>query len=109
MKGVLDGIKARDKAIDQVERNADPDWKKEARTAIEVLAASRDEFTTDAVWAVLEKRDVLVITHEKRAMGAIMRSAQKDKWVEGTDRHVLSTRKKCHRRPIRVWRSLVRG
>ena len=46
-------------------------------------------------------------THEKRALGGIMRGAAVAGVIERTDRVVLCTRPNCHRAPITVWKSLM--
>ena len=98
------GIAARDKALAQVEANADPAWKIHARTAIEFLAKTRHEFTTDDVWQHLADRHQEG-PREPRALGAMMTTAARDGWIMPTDRYVPSARPDCHRRPIKVWRS----
>ncbi len=95
---------ARDAAIDRVEAAAREDWKEVALMVVEVVARDRELFTTDHVWAVMPGD---VSTPEPRAMGAIMRRAAREGYVTATDRHVLSNRPLCHRRPVRVWRSLI--
>lgn len=86
----------------QVEANADTDWKSEALAAIESLAMTRAEFTTDDVWAVLTTS-----THEPRALGALMRRASRNGWIRRTDRVRISVRAACHKRPIAVWESAL--
>jgi|SRR5215831_6636535 len=102
-----EGAKQRDHAIAQVEQNASLDWISSAARAIKLLAQGRDKFTTDAVWALLDAWGTLP-PHEERAMGAAMRSANRDGLIVATPEHVLSSRPACHRRPIRVWQSLIR-
>lgn len=97
---------ARDAAIDQVETNADDAWKDKAAQAVSILASGNREFTTDEVWALLATAGIDVSTHEPRAMGAIMRACAREGLIEATDRTRCSVRVACHRRPVRVWRSL---
>lgn len=96
------GAKARDRAIDQVERGSG-EWQVEAITAIRNVAAAQPELTTDDVWRALG-RDPEV---EGRAMGAAMRSAAKLGLIERTDRTVRSVRVACHRRDLRIWKSRI--
>ena len=98
---------ATDEAIARVEGHADDDWKAAAYDAVVWLAERRPEFTTDAVWAVLARRDPDAATHERRAMGAVMRRAQADKIVQATERYHVSIRVECHGNPKRVWASLI--
>ena len=101
-----EGAKLRDHAIAQVEENASLDWMSAAARAIKLLAQGREKFTTDAVWALLDAWGTLP-PHEERAMGAAMRSAGRDGMIVATPEHRLSSRPACHRRPIRVWQSLI--
>lgn len=89
----------RDIAIERVEHAAPADWKDSALTLVEALAKRTDTITTDDLWSLLDHPP------EPRAMGAIMKRAQKNGWIEPTDRIKKSERPECHARPIRVWRS----
>lgn len=93
----------KEKAIDTVELHVNPEWKAEAMQAVELLATLHHTFTTDAVWALIKSE-----THEPRAMGAIMRTATKNGIITPTDIHMPSLRKASHRRPVRVWQSLIK-
>jgi tRNA G26 N,N-dimethylase Trm1 len=64
--GLYQGNLQRDKALERVERNAQDEWKESAREVVEHLARIRPEFTTDAVWAMLENMGHK--THEPQAM-----------------------------------------
>ena len=101
-----ESARRRDDAIDAVERGAPVDFKSAALECVLLLAKNRKEFTTDAVWYLLGKGGVQS-PPEPRAMGAIMRIAASNGWVEATDRTALSVRTPCHRRPIRVWESKI--
>ena len=94
-----------DEAIDRVRVHANDEWMREVRAIVWRLARARGEFTTDAVWAQVDRLEAT--THEPRAMGAVMRAAAKAGWVTPTDRVSNSARPECHCRPVRVWRSLV--
>ena len=103
------GLTLRDSAIDAVFIAADDDWKVLAANCVRKLAAHRDEFTTDAVWALIKKHDAFCDTPEPRAMGAVMKRAVAENVIAPADRApVPSVRPECHRRPLRVWRSLWR-
>jgi hypothetical protein len=94
----------RDEGIGQAEKNANQTWFNEAMFWVEVVAKYKPEFTTDDVWGWLES-DMEPGTHDNRAMGAVMRKAQRKGWIEPTDRVRKSTRAVCHSRPVRVWES----
>lgn len=91
----------RDAAIDRVGASAPEDWMRRAVRAVEKVAAVNEEFTTDALWDLIEP------PREPRAMGAVMVEAAKSKLCEATERTRKSKRKECHNRPLRIWRSLV--
>jgi len=95
---------ARDAAIEQVDDAASVDWKAEALVAVARVCEIREEFTTDAVWALLDQRGV-AIPREPRAMGAIMRRAVVAGLCLPTDRTSKSVRVECHRRPLQIWAS----
>jgi hypothetical protein len=94
---------ARDKALAAVERGAPEEWVTAALVAIRRVAATRKFFTTDDVWASLADAP----TVERRALGALMRQACDRHWIEPTDRYEPSARVACHRRPVRIWCSLL--
>lgn len=93
---------ARDDAIDRVERGSE-EWQRDALDAVRQLATKLPELTTDDLWRAVDRPDDL----EPRAMGAVMRSAVRAGLVERTDRTRKSVRVACHRRDVRIWRSLV--
>lgn len=98
---------AREEALDRVEKGASEQEKTAAFEAVKHCARIQFYFTTDDVW------QYIVVTggpipSEKRVMGAVMRAAMKAGYCEPTERWELSKRTACHRRPLRVWRSLIR-
>ena len=98
---------ARDEAIKQVARPA-ADWIEEAVAAVAAICRSRGrggEFTTDAIWAVLNRWGVEPPA-EHRAMGAVMKRVPKLGLAVPTDRTRKSTRVVNHACPLRVWRIL---
>lgn len=104
---ISDGWAERDHAIGLVDEHAQPDWKTAVFTAIETLAHHQVDLTTDDIWHYLAMHDITTQTHEKRAMGAVMRAAAKAGLIEATGNFRESERSVCHRNPKRVWRSLV--
>jgi hypothetical protein len=91
-------IAARDEAVDRVERHADPTWKVRALEAVRRVP-SGSLFTTDDLWG-----DGLDEPREPRALGAVMRAAQRGGLAVPTDAYRPSDRPVCHRNPKRVWR-----
>ena len=94
--------KARDRAIDQVERHADDEWMKLALQFVERVARAVPTFSPDDVWAL-----GLPTTREPRAFGAVMQKAKRAGFCEPTIGFVTSKREKVHATPIRVWRSKI--
>lgn len=93
---------ARDVAIERV-RAATAEWQEKALAVIHQTALLLDDLTTDDVWQFLGRG-----SEEGRAMGAAMRTAAEKGWIERTDETRKSARVSCHRRDLRVWRSLLR-
>ena len=98
----------RDEAVERVEAHADPTWLDEAYTAIATVCMFRGqggEFTTDAVWAVLDRAGI-ESPHEPRAMGPVIRRAVGSHLIEWTGQTRTSTIPHGHRRIVRVYRVL---
>lgn len=64
------------------------------------LAYSRAYFTTDDIWARIEKPD------EPRRLGPLLIRAKLDGVIEPTQITQTSTQGSNHGRPVRVWKSL---
>ena len=101
-----EGERLRDRAIEKVDISANADWKDRAHEILFDVASRVSEFTTDEVWAGLSA-DRALHTHEPRAMGAVMQWAAKSGVIRTTSRFRLSRRPQCHRRPLRIWASMV--
>jgi hypothetical protein len=99
-----ESAQARDRGIERVARGSG-EWQVDALATIRAVASLRQNFTTDDVWLALG-RDPDV---EGRAMGAAMRVAAKLGLVEKTAVTRKSVRVACHRRDLRVWKSLIHG
>jgi len=94
---------AKKKAIDQVEANADARWLDEALVAVGAVACRLERFTTDDVWLWLAKAGGGKGPHERRAMGAVMRTAQRRKIAKPLNEVKGSVSTVNHGRPLRVW------
>jgi hypothetical protein len=92
-----------DNQINAVAANATPGWCDAAYEAVVRVARRHAHFTTDDVWLAIDGP----ITHDNRALGAVMRRARTEKVCEPTMHYRPSTRDVCHGRPVRVWRSLA--
>jgi hypothetical protein len=87
-----------DETIRKAGEHADARWMQQALQVVHRLAGTYSTFTTDDVWDRMSET-----THEHRAMGAVMRHAQKAGWCYPTGQYRTSTRSEAHGRPVRVW------
>ena len=101
-----EAMRAREDGIGRVEAHADALWSDMALQAARATALRFESFIVDAVWDLLPKS---AGTDDLRAMGAVMKQAQRLGYISPTDRLVLSNRVSAHRNPRRVWRSLIFG
>jgi len=97
------GHQAAEEGIERASEAADGGWKEAAFQAVERVALECQFFTTDDIWPLLEGE----YTHEHRAMGGVMRAASNASLCRITNQTAKSARVACHRRPLRVWRSLI--
>lgn len=91
-----------DAAIAQAEEHADRVWLSAAKQIVWDLIKDGRPFTTDDCWARLDTLDV--VTHEPRALGAVLRAAAKAGYIEQTGEYVATARPKAHSRPIPYWK-----
>ena len=92
-------------AIDQVEENANARWMEGAYQIVLGIAHKHALFTTDLVWEALAHTDL--VTHETRAMGAVMRRIDREGQARPTKDYVPSVRAVRHGGPVRVWHSYL--
>lgn len=102
---VIEGGRKRDEAIDCVEAS-NAEFVEMAYLALIRVSRNKKRFTTDDVWAVLYEWGIYY-AREPRAMGAVMVRGRKEGVISPTDTHTMSKRSACHRRPLRVWISVV--
>lgn len=95
-------------SIDQVEVNADQDWRDVARDCLHTLAETLDELTADDLVQMLESKHVEVETHNLAALGPIFLRGRAAGWIENTGRMVRTRIARRHRK-ITVWKSLLRS
>lgn len=96
-----------DEAILRGYDNATQDFKTLALKAVHDCALTMDVFTTDNVWSNLHASGNL--THDKRALGGVMRVAVSNGWIQATDQFQNSQRIEAHKNPKKVWRSRLRN
>lgn len=100
------GDRAKEEAIERVDVHADELVKSELKRLAREVARRRELFTTDAVRYLYELEGNPPI-REPRVLGPIMRGLEGAGVVEATEEFRLSVWEKNHRRPVRVWRSLI--
>jgi hypothetical protein len=101
---------ARDAAIEQVEANADPDWKEAFYQAVETVAGRMEEFTADEVWEHLSTVPNVPKQHEPRAAGAVIVRAMKNGVIRAKPNFFQKSRRRsCHSSPIQVYESRIYG
>lgn len=107
MDEISEGEALKRAGMEQVDDNADPDWK-EAMFAIVVEVAKRKIwFTTDDVFALAEERGIPT-THDRRAMGPVMMRVAKHRIAKKSRRPFRnSKRPDLHCTPLQVWASLL--
>lgn len=96
-----------DEAILRGYDNATADFKTLALKAVHDCALTLDIFTTDNVWSNLKASGNL--THDKRALGGVMRIAVSNGWIVNTNTFQNSQRIEAHKNPKKVWRSRLRN
>jgi hypothetical protein len=106
---MTEAVAAKRAAIAKVRRNANPEWMQMMLGHVRAVATTTPEFTTDAVFDYAQRVASAddPVTHELRAMGAVMTRAAKEGFVVRTEAYHKSKRKSCHNRPLAVWRSLL--
>lgn len=103
------GDELRDEGIERAFKAADPEWKVMAASALRLVAVRREKFTTDAIWAILDRWEV-ERPREPRAMAGVLMRGKSEGWCMPTsDPHVPSKRPEHHSYPLRVWASLIVG
>jgi hypothetical protein len=77
-------------------------WMRGAIETVREIALTHRTLTADDVWAKLRFPPL-----DGRQLGPLMRACQRLGLVEPTEEHRPSSRPGVHRRPVRVWRSLI--
>jgi hypothetical protein len=101
---------AKKEAMDRVEANADPAWQRLLLKLVYLTCESRRRFTADQPALLYERMpEPKPTTHEKRAMGSVMRRAAKLGWCRLVEDVAgkPSVRRKLHHSPKAIWESLI--
>ena len=100
----LTGQEARDAAMSQIHENTRETWREAAIDAIYRAARFHKEFIVDDVWEFLETDEEI---SDKRAIGPLMRVAQREGWIKPTSKFQPSRVVSHHATPRRVWKSKI--
>lgn len=93
---------ARDVGIARADSAAGEAWRASAVRAIRMCALDLSELTSDDVRKLCEDPP------EPRAWGGAFKRAEALGYITATDRYHTPNRVSSHRRPMRVWRSLLK-
>ncbi len=101
------GAALRDESMAQVEAHADDAWKLAAWDALVrsvgiALARPKAEFTTDLVWWCLNDAGA-VPAREPRALGPVMKQAQRQGLISFTGRVSHTARPQAHKGMNKIW------
>ena len=100
----MTGQAARDAAMAQIHDNTKVAWKEAALDAIHQTARLHSEFIVDDVWDYLETDEEI---EDKRAIGPLMRVAQREGWIEPSGKFKPSRVVSHHATPRRIWKSRI--
>ena len=78
------------------------DWTDDAFNALIKVASSKEEFTTDDIWKLLDVHPV-----EPRSMGVVLRRASALGLISNTFRVKQSVRAICHNANKTIWESMI--
>ena len=100
----MTGQAARDAAMAQIHDNTKVAWKEAALDAIQQTARLHSEFIVDDVWDYLETDEEI---EDQRAIGPLMRVAQREGWIEPSGKFKPSRVVSHHATPRRIWKSRI--
>ena len=80
--------------------NAASEWVEYCLDLIRNIARMNDRFTSDTVMLAMTRKP-----HDPRALGPVMKMAQKKGYIRPTDEYRPSVRR--HATPLRVWQSCL--
>jgi hypothetical protein len=99
-QGLATQTPAADASPGEQARHTDEEWMAHAHDVIVAVAAAKELFTSDDIWAALD-----YVPHESRMIGNALSRARSAGVIAPTTKHRRSRRKENHGRPVRVWRS----
>lgn len=92
-------------AVEQGLDNANVEWRTKALEELHNIATRMQTFTVNDFRERVDQSGL--VTHDKRAMGGVMRTGVKLGWIEKTGQSIPS--RVGHLAPLQIWRSKVYG
>ena len=103
----MDGEEGKREGMDRAKRHADPHWWQCMIESTRAICRQQPYFNADDVVAMCRTNHPNASTHERRAVGPVIRDAARLGHCEPTDQWTPSTQPQCHKRPMRTWYSLT--
>lgn len=102
----LTEVYAKDQGMAQAEAGTPEDFRRAFLEALRGLAQTRERYTSDDVWEILEAQGI--DTDSRAGVGPLMAQAARRGWAEKSGEHAVSTRPNSKSRDgLTVWRSLL--
>jgi len=101
------GEEGKKSGMDRAERAADTYWWQCMLESAKAVAERKPYFFTDDIVRWCQYNHPNASTHEHRAIGPLMRQVFILGYAVPTQDYVPSEQPQCHRRPMRVWYSLI--
>lgn len=96
-----------EQAIKRAEENANDEWKRCCQLCLHQLCLDVPSFTADDLSERMERQFPGVETHDKRAAGAVMRTAARNGWCKKSGQYDTCKRANQHSCPKTEWLSLL--
>jgi hypothetical protein len=107
MSRAANGEAGKREGMERAQHHADAHWWQCMLACGHAIARRRSSFVTDDIVKLCRDRHPNAATHERRAIGPLMRQLCSMGYCEPTNKWMKSTQAQCHRRPMMVWRSLI--
>jgi hypothetical protein len=104
---MMNGHDGKRDGMSRAEQHSDPHWWQCMLECGKEVAERKPYFITDDVVLLCRQRHPNASTHEQRALGPLMSQMCRLGYCERTQDWVESMQPQCHRRPMRVWFSLI--
>jgi hypothetical protein len=101
------GERGKRAGMDQAQEAANAHWWQCMLECGKIIAKRKPYFITDDIVRLCRSRHPNARTHEKRAIGPLMRELCNLGCCVTTNSWIKSTQTQCHRRPMMLWQSLI--